>query len=215
MKIGYLIVGRLKSTRLPNKLMLEIKGKPIISHMIERLKQSEKVDEIILCTSTSEQDRPLEAVAKKNKISLFAGDPDDVLVRMYEAARKFHLDYLLTITADCPFADPFYADEIVKAFLQNDADLIRQFDLPHGVFSYGIKVSALKQVIDIKSSSDTEVWGRYFTDAGLFKVFDLDVFDSHHRRPGLRMTLDYPEDLTFFEKIFEFINFKHLYKSLK
>ena len=58
MKVGYLITGRLKSTRLPKKLLLEIKGKPIISHMIDRLKLTTKVDEIIICTSTNDQDRP-------------------------------------------------------------------------------------------------------------------------------------------------------------
>ena len=35
MKIGYLIIGRLKSTRLPNKLLLDIKGKPVISHLLD------------------------------------------------------------------------------------------------------------------------------------------------------------------------------------
>ena len=86
---------------------------------------------------------------------------------------------------------------------QTDSDLIRQFDLPHGVFSYGIKVDALRKVVKIKNSSDTEVWGKYFTDTGLFKVLDLEVDNKHHRRPGLRMTLDYPEDLDFFKIIFD------------
>ena len=48
MKVGYLIIGRLKSTRLPKKLLLKIKGKPIISHLIDRLKLAKKVNEIIV-----------------------------------------------------------------------------------------------------------------------------------------------------------------------
>ena len=65
MKIGYLLIGRLKSIRLPNKLLLDIKGKPIISHLLDRLKLSKKLDEIIICTSTNEQDKPLADIAKK------------------------------------------------------------------------------------------------------------------------------------------------------
>ena len=203
MKIGYLIIGRLKSTRLPNKLLIKIKGKPIISHLIERLKLAKKVDEIIICTSSAEQDKPLAKIAKDNNVKCFFGDPDDVLLRMYDASKKYNLDYILTITADSPFVDPSYADSIVDTYQKTGADLIRQFDLPHGVFSYGIKVKALKKVIEIKDTSDTEVWGRYFTDTGIFNVVDFEVTNNFHKRPGMRMTLDYPEDLKFFEVIFE------------
>jgi len=203
MKVGYLITGRLKSTRLPRKLLIKVKGKPIVSHMIDRLKLAKNVDEIVICTSDNEQDKPLSNIAKENNIKCFFGDPDDVLSRLLGAAEYFNLDYILNITADCPFVDPAYADSIVESYKETNSDLIRQFDLPHGVFSYGIKVEALRKVISIKDSCDTEVWGRYFTDTGLFKVLDLDVKNKDHRRPGLRMTLDYPEDLDFFNAIFD------------
>lgn len=203
MKVGYLVTARLKSTRLPRKLLLEIKGKSVISHMLDRLKLANNVDEIIICTSTEDQDRPLGELARENNVKCFFGNPDDVLTRLLGAADEFNLDYILNITADCPFVDPFYADKIVEEYLETNADLIRQFDLPHGVFSYGIKVEALRKVVELKDSSDTEVWGRYFTDTGLFNVVDLNVNDKHHNRPGLRMTLDYPEDLEFFKAVFD------------
>lgn len=202
MKVGFLITGRLKSTRLPKKLLLEIKNKPVISHMLDRIKQSKKIDEIVICTSIEEQDKLLGKIAEENSVECYFGDPDDVLARLLGAAEKYKLDYILNITADCPFVDPFYADCIVDKYLKTNADLIRQFELPHGVFSYGIKIDALRKVIDLKASIDTEVWGRYFTDTGLFKVIDLDVTNEFHKRPGLRMTLDYPEDFEFFSIIF-------------
>ena len=203
MKVGYLITGRLKSTRLPKKLLLEIKGKPIINHMIDRLKLAKQVNEIIICSSTNNQDKPLADIAKQNNIQCYFGDPDDVLVRLLKAADKFNLDYILNITADCPFVDPGYADKMVNKYIETNADLIRQFDLPHGVFSYGIKVEALRKVVSLKDSTDTEVWGRYFVDTGIFDVLDLDVENEKHRRPGLRMTLDYQEDFEFFQAVFD------------
>ena len=214
MKVGYLITGRLKSTRLPRKLLLNVKGKSILSHMIDRLKLAKNVDEIVICTSVNKQDKPLGSLAKENNVDCFFGDPDDVLGRLLGAADEFNLDYILNITADCPFVDPEYADMIVEKFLETDSDLIRQFDLPHGVFSYGIKVDALREVVNIKDSSDTEVWGRYFTDTGLFKVMDLEVPNKNHIRPGLRMTLDYPEDLEFFKAIFDALYEKNKVFSL-
>jgi len=201
MKVGYLVTGRLKSTRLPKKLLIEVRGKPVISHMLDRLKLATRIDQIVICTSDLEQDRPLGDIARENGVDCYFGDPDDVLVRLLGATDKYGFDYILNITADCPLVDPVYADAIVEYFAKTDADLIRQFELPHGAFSYGIKVEALRKVVEIKKSQDTEVWGRYFTDTGLFKVVDFDVANPFHRRPGLRLTIDYPEDLEVFKKI--------------
>lgn len=203
MKIGYLLIGRLKSTRLHKKLLLKIKKKPIISHLIDRLKLSKKINEIIICTSTFKQDKPLAKIAKENNVKCFFGHPDDVLQRMHDAAIEHKLDYILTITADCPFVDPYYADAIVNTYMKTNADLIRQFDLPHGAFSYGIKIDALKKVIKIKDSLDTEVWGKYFTETGNFNVVDFKVKNSLHKRPDIRLTLDYPEDWRFIQAIFK------------
>lgn len=203
MKVGYLITARLKSTRLPEKLLREVEGKPIFSHMLDRLKQAKRVDEIIICTSTNPQDDRLIDLAKKEGVSFFRGDEEDVLKRLYAASLEFDLDYILNITADCPFVDPLYADRIVSEYESNHADLIRALDLPHGAYSYGIKPSALGKVIEIKDDSHTEVWGRYFTDTDLFEVYDLPIDNPFHYKPDLRMTLDYPEDLEFFKAIFK------------
>jgi spore coat polysaccharide biosynthesis protein SpsF len=202
MKTGFLVTARLKSTRLPLKLLLEVEGRPIFSHMIDRLKLSRRVDQIIICTSTNAQDDPLEAIAATEGIACFRGDEDDVVKRLSDAATAFELDYILSITADCPFSDPQYADSIVETYLSSQADFIRALDLPHGAFSYGIKPAAFHKVLEIKDETDTEVWGRYFTDTDLFTVYDLPIENPLHRQPELRMTLDYPEDLEFFKSVF-------------
>jgi spore coat polysaccharide biosynthesis protein SpsF len=209
MKVGYLITARLKSTRLPRKLLREVKGRPILTHMIDRLKLAKRVDEIVICTSSEQDDLPLVSLAEQEGVRWFCGDPDDVLERLSNAAATFDLDYVLNITADCPFVDPAYADRIVQAYEETKADLIRALDLPHGIYSYGVRPTALRMVQDIKNSKETEVWGRYFTDIDLFQVYDLPI-DPPHRQPGLRMTLDYPQDLAFFEAVFD-----HLYQPGK
>jgi spore coat polysaccharide biosynthesis protein SpsF len=204
---GFLITARLKSTRLPLKLLQLVEGRPIFSHMLDRLKLAQRVDQIIVCTSTNPQDDPLEDLAKSEGVSCFRGDEDDVVKRLSDAATAFNLDYILSITADCPFCDPEYADKIVQTYLETGADLIRALDLPHGAFSYGVNPAALRKIIEIKDQTNTEVWGRYFTDTDLFKVYDLPIENEFHRQPQLRMTLDYPADLEFFKAVFA-----HLYQ---
>lgn len=201
MKTGFLITARMKSARLPLKLIKKINDREIIRHMIDRIKLAEELDNIIICTSPNPQDAILKNIAKEENINCFLGSEDDVILRLYEAAKEFKLDYVMNITADCPLVAYEYMSVIIKEYRDKKADLIRSFGLPHGLFLYGIDVKALGKVCEIKGSSDTEVWGRYFTDTGMFKVFDLDIPGSHKR--SYRMTLDYPEDLEFFEAVFK------------
>ncbi|MCD4750468.1 MAG: Gfo/Idh/MocA family oxidoreductase [Thermoanaerobaculales bacterium] len=200
MKVGYLITARLKSTRLPKKVLLEVGGRPFLTQMIHRLRNARSIDEIIICTSTNRQDDPLEELSLAEGVVCFRGDEEDVIRRLWGACKAHGLDYALNITADCPLVDPRYADRIVEEYRKTGADLIRSFGLPHGAFSYGLKPEALGKVVDIKDDDRTEVWGRYFTDTDLFDVHDLPI-DSGHRWPELRMTLDYPEDYDFFKAL--------------
>ena len=211
MEIGFLITARLKSTRLPRKVILEINDKPVIWHMINRLKLSNVLDRIILCTSPNPQDKPLVDIAVRENIDYFLGSEEDVILRLYEAARKFKLDYVLNITADCPLVSIEYLDVIVDKYKETNADFIRCLKLPHGFFSYGLKIEAMKKVCEIKKSGETEVWGRYFTDTGLFNVVDIDI-PAKYIRPNYRLTLDYPEDFEFFKKVFEHFG-KNAYKA--
>ena len=68
MQTAFLITARLKSKRLPKKILLEVQGKPLVVHMINRINYAKKINKIIICTSTNEQDDPLEEIAKQEKI---------------------------------------------------------------------------------------------------------------------------------------------------
>ena len=71
--------------------------------MLDRLKLARRVDQIIVCTSTNPQDDQLVELAESEGVSFFRGDEDDVVKRISDAATAFDLDYILSITADCPF----------------------------------------------------------------------------------------------------------------
>jgi spore coat polysaccharide biosynthesis protein SpsF len=200
MKVGFLITGRLKSTRLPKKLLLKVNDLEVLRWMIRRVKLG--LDNVVLCTSTNEEDNPLLTLAEQEGISSFRGSEEDVIKRLYEAAREYGFDFVINITADCPLVSFEYIDKVIEAYKDTNADLIRTLDLPHGLFLYGIKVSALKEIIEIKKEKHTEVWGKLFTDTGLFDVYDL-VIPNELKRPNYRLTLDYPEDFDFFKRVFE------------
>jgi len=199
-KTGFFITVRLGSTRLPRKALLEIGGRSVLGHTIDRLRRCRKTDAIVVCTSTNPQDDPLVEAARREGVESFRGDEEDVLLRMRDAARHFAADYVLNVGGDCPLIDPVYADRVVEAYERRGADLIRALDLPHGAYGYGLRPDALEQAVAIKDTINTAAWGRYFTDTDLFSVYDLPI-DAAHRRPDLRMTLDYPEDLAFLQAV--------------
>lgn len=79
MKVGVLITARLKSSRLPLKLLQDLKGRTIVERVIDRCKNISGVDEVVLCTSVNPQDKPLVDTALKNQTFYFLGSEEDVL----------------------------------------------------------------------------------------------------------------------------------------
>jgi spore coat polysaccharide biosynthesis protein SpsF len=212
MKTAITITARMKSKRLPLKVMRYIEGKPMIEHLIDRLKLSKFADEIIMCTSTNPQDDILIDVAEKEEIKWFKGNEEDVLDRMFNAAKKFNIDFIVSTTADNPLVDPIYIDKIIQKFRETNADYITCKKLPLGAFSYGIKVKALKKVIELKKEKDTEIWGRFFEEIDEFKKIELEVEDELNH-PEIRLTVDEKEDFKLIRKIFDnFYSYKNDFK---
>lgn len=206
MKTAILITARLKSTRLLKKVMKPILGKPMLAHMLDRLKLAESPEDIIIITSPFEQDDPLVELAEQEGVKSFRGDPDDVLLRMTKAAEEFDVDTVISCTADNPFVDPGYIDRLAEYHVSQQHDFTKTEGLPWGVFSYAISYSALKKACEIKAEKDTEVWGGYFTQTGLFNWGTMQIVDPAVRWPELRLTVDTLEDFELVEKIFAELN---------
>jgi spore coat polysaccharide biosynthesis protein SpsF len=202
MKTAITITARMKSTRLPLKVLRLVNDVPVIEHLINRLKESKLANEVILCTSTNPQDDILVDYAQKLKVKHFRGDEDDVLKRLYDAAMENNVDYIVSTTADNPLTDPVYADKIFQAFLEGDFDYITINGLPFGTFSYGLRVSAIKNALEKKKENNTEIWGVYFKDSPVFrrKVIDAEKALIH---PEYRLSIDYPQDLEVIRIIYK------------
>lgn len=200
MKIAVTITVRMKSKRLPRKAMRNLAGKPMIEHLIERLKAAKLPEAIILCTSTNPEDDILIDVARKDNIQCFRGDEVDVLKRLLDAAKEYNINFIVSTTGDNPLTDPDYIDKIIKKFSETNADYITCLDLPLGTFSYGVKVDALEKVMELKKETDTEIWGGYFAKSPLFKKEVVDV-EKELRHPEIRLTVDTQEDFELMEEI--------------
>lgn len=202
MRTAVFITVRMKSTRLPKKALAIIEDKTAIEHLINRVKAAKLPDLVVLCTSVHPDDEILVDIAHKNGIEAFRGSPEDKLDRYLQAARKYGIDFIVNVDGDDILCDPELIDKTIEHFKKTDADCIMWRGFPVGAVPIGIKVKALEKVCELKEETDTEVWGGYFTDSGLFKVEYLEA-EEGVKHPEFRMTLDYPEDLEFFREVFK------------
>lgn len=203
MKTAILITARLKSTRLPMKVLKPIHGRPMIAHLLDRLKLARRPDDIIICTSPLDQDAPLVDLAAQEGVNVYQGNPDDVLLRLTKAAEHYGVDTVVSCTADNPFVDPDYIDKLVDFHLAHGHDYSKTEGMPFGTFSYVLSYPAMRHACAIKAEQDTEVWGGYFTDTGQFSWGTLEVDDPDIRWPELRLTVDTPEDFALISAIFD------------
>lgn len=197
------VTVRTGSSRLPKKALLEINGRTTIELVIDRAKRSSKAQIIILCTTKLKNDDVFCQIAQKNGIAFFRGSAEDKLMRWKGAAEKFEVEFFVTADGDDLLCDPELVDLAFEQYDRSGADFIEGKNIPCGGFTYGIKVSALNKVCEIKDSTDTEMMWVYFTDTGLFKTETLGNIPEILQRPEIRITLDYEDDLKFFTVIFE------------
>lgn len=205
MKIGVLITARLKSSRLPLKLLLDLKGRTIVERVIDRCKGVSNIDSIVLCTSTNSQDRPLVDLALSNDIYYYLGSEEDVLQRLADTANFFDLDYIISITGENPLFSIHHANLVVNNIKTNRPDFVMVNGLPIGCAVYGLNVKALKVVCEIKKEIDTEIWGPLINRPELFNVQEIEVA-APYQWPELRLTSDYQEDYLLLNRIYSDFN---------
>ncbi|PPR78473.1 MAG: hypothetical protein CFH01_00962 [Alphaproteobacteria bacterium MarineAlpha2_Bin1] len=209
MKIASFITARLKSQRLKRKVLLPICGRPMLSHLIDRLKLSKKCQQIVLCTSTIKEDDDLENFAIREGVDCFRGHPDDVMLRLRDAADFYKTDIISSCTADNPLIDNLSMDDLIDYHINGKFDFSISKNIPFGTFTMTVNSSSLDKACDIKDSAETEFWPQYFLRTNQFKLGEL-VHNKIYSNSDIRLTVDEKPD-------FELMNiiFSNLHKSNK
>ena len=113
-KIVASIEARMTSSRLPGKVLMEINGKPVLEILIDRLKRSKYINEIVIATSSNDADDRIEELGKELNVAVFRGSEDDVLGRVVGAVETLKGDIIVEITGDCPLMDPEVMDSVIE-----------------------------------------------------------------------------------------------------
>ena len=206
---------RLKSSRLPEKHLQSLNGKPALKHLVERVTACQEIRKIVVCCTTDSTDDELIDFLQKKKITFFRGNQKDILQRFLDAAKKFDTDIIIDVEGDKIYTDPNYVDNIANLLKTHDVDFIIGNDSQikfnpsnhfiHGIIPAGFKKNALEKICRLKNTNDTATGYREFFIKSKFIKSEFLVIDTDDFLNQIRLTLDYPEDLQLAEKIFESI----------
>ena len=111
-----IIQARMGSTRLPGKVLMDICGKPMLQHVIERV-QSPVLDNMVVATTTLDEDDAIVELCNTLKCPCFRGSADDVLARYAACAKDFEADVVVRVTADCPLIDVGIMHRVIGKFI--------------------------------------------------------------------------------------------------
>ena len=143
-----ILQARLSSSRLPNKVLKSILGKPMLLHQVERTQHSKKIDKLVIATSDNVSDDAIEKMCLDNNIEVFRGDLNNVLDRFYQCTRSFKPDHVVRLTGDCPLADWQIIDNMIQCYLDKKLDyMATSLNFPDGL---DVEVMTMKALAEAK-----------------------------------------------------------------
>ncbi len=203
-RVAAVIQARMQSRRLPGKAMLDLAGKPLLAHVIERTRRIEGVDTVVLATCIGNENAPIIELAQSMNTEVFVGSVENVLERYCLAAREFGGEYIIRVTGDNPFTCPEYASMALEISLESKADLCALSNLPLGTAVEIIKMEALEEAYKM---SDKPYHREHVTPLikehpELFHIERPSV-NFKNTFPNLRLTVDTAEDYSLAKTIYE------------
>jgi spore coat polysaccharide biosynthesis protein SpsF len=204
MKVVALVQARMGSTRLPGKVLMDLGGETVLGRVLNRLRRTHLIQEIVVATTTSVPDVAIAQECVRLGIPFFRGSECDVLDRYYRAARECQAKAVVRITADCPLIDPELVDDTVRSFLQQHADYasnVAPRTYPRGLDTEIFSATALERAWrEARSSYEREHVTPYIYEHP--QRFKLIAVRGQTDYSCHRWTLDAPEDLQLLRAIY-------------
>jgi spore coat polysaccharide biosynthesis protein SpsF (cytidylyltransferase family) len=205
MRTVAVIQARMGSTRLPGKTLADLVGRPVLWHVVQRTRRARRVDEVVVATSTVPTDDPLERFCSQAGIPVFRGSENDVLDRVYQAAREHRADAVVRVTGDCPLIDPDVINRVLELHAGGDYDYVS--NVIHYTYPDGLDVEALGMTTltrawqEAAKPSEREHVTSYVRFSEKFRTFNV-AHEPDLSPLGYRWSIDEPGDLDMVRRIY-------------
>lgn len=201
MSLVHIVVqARAGSTRLPAKILENIGDTPALLWCLRRCQKIEGARVVVALSDTPSSDE-IEELAISDGFDVVRGSDQDVLARTAKAARDTGADLVMRVTSDCPLIDPATCQAVIGMLYKHKADYACNNmppSWPHGMDCEVFPASLLHEA----DRRATEAFDREHVTPWIRRQQDLERISM--TGPGgilarLRWTLDYQEDLKFFQ----------------
>ncbi len=205
LRIVAVIQARMGSTRLPGKVLRPIAGRPLLWHIVHRLKKSHLIEDVVVATTTNPLDDAIVEFGKQNDVAVIRGPEDNVLARFALAAEVTDADIVVRVSSDAPFLDAGFIDHLLTAMIAQGGGYVL---MEEGAGTAHEGVDPLtRRALDklMMDAADDSVAREHVT--GYFKLHPDFVPIARApaypelAREGGRLTIDTPDDLAFIEAL--------------
>lgn len=215
MKIIVVIQARMGSSRLPGKILMPMGNTDNLTYVVERCKKIKGINEVIVATSSLSQDDIVERWCESNQVKFYRGSEEDVLTRFIEAAKPYNPDYVIRVTADCPFVDYKMASDMVALIKEKKVDIIDlEGQLPRGLAVEIISYKALQYInyngLEKRHREHVTYYAYEFKTEFTRTSYTV---NSTNKAAALRITLDTEEDYKLLTQIANY--FDNIFVSSK
>lgn len=199
-----IIQARMGSTRLPSKVFLDLAGRPVLAHVIERMRRSRLTSELIVATSIAAEDLAIVGLCAEMGMRVYCGDERDPLERYYQAARLYGADHIVRIKGDCPAVDPAIVDQAIGLHLQTGADYTGNTVVRTYPVGQDVEILSRETLEHVWRNAGLRSEREHITlyvpkHPELLRISHLKQAENLSSR---RWTIDYPEDYQLLKRIF-------------
>lgn len=217
-----IVQARLGSSRFPGKVLADLGGRPILAHVVERLRRCAMLDGIVIATTSLPEDDRIAAVAEDAGVACVRGSAADVLSRYVAAAAEARADVVVRITADCPLLQPEVVDSVVSALVADGGEFdyasnVIERRFPRGLDAESLFADTLERVARLATSVAAREHVTWFILRERPELFLRHSVIDEEDNSDLRWTLDTPRDLELIRALHEAIVDGHVadhYRSL-
>lgn len=204
------VQARTGSTRLPNKVLRPLAGRPLLCRMVERVKSAALAGVVVIATTAEAEDDLIVELCEAAAVPCFRGHPTDLLDRHYQAGLAFGAETVVKIPSDCPLIDPRVIDRVIGHYLERSGQYDYVSNLHPATYPDGndVEVMSMRALETAWREAERDFEREHTTpflweNPARFRLGNvvwetgLDYSMSH------RWTIDYEEDYRFIAAIYD------------
>lgn len=209
-KIVTVIQARTASTRLPHKVMLPLLGKPLLVHLVERVRSASQAGLVVVATTSGSEDDLIEALCREEGFPCFRGHPTDLLERHYRCGLQYGASALVKIPSDVPLIDPQIIDRVLQGYLEQPGRYDYVSNLHPATYPDGNDVEVFSmEALQAAAAEAVRPFEREHTTPFFWEQPHRFHIGNVPWETGLdysmthRWTIDYPVDYLFIKAVYE------------